>query len=253
VSLLPILLIILFQQPAPVTTLIGIDQNLGSSVSPGIQFNDEYGRPVTLGDFMGKRPIILVPVYYECPMLCNMQLNGLVAAMKVMPFTAGKEFEVVTFSIDPNETPSLALAKKEHYVHDYARAGADQGWQFLTGDAGAIHQVTDQVGYRYTYDEPIRQWAHASALIVLTPSGRVSQYFFGIEYDPTDLKYSLIEASGGKIGSFIDHALLFCYKYNPATGKYSLAIMRLLQIASILTMLSLAVFIVYAKRISAVS
>jgi protein SCO1/2 len=171
----------------------------------------------------------------------------------VLRFTAGKDFEVVTFSIDPNETPKQALTKKDHYIHDYARAGADRGWHFLTGDEAAIHRVTDSVGYRYTYDQPVQQWAHTSALIVLTPAGRVSQYFFGIEYDPGDLKFSLIEASGGKIGSFIDHALLFCYQYNPATGKYSLAVMRMLQVASILTMLCLIGFMVYAKRISAVS
>jgi protein SCO1 len=246
-------MLLILQQPQPLTTLIGIDQNLGVKVDSTIPFRDEYGRNVTLGDFLGTRPVILMPVYYECPMLCSMQLNGLVSAMHVMPFTAGKEFEIVTFSIDPNETPKLALSKKDHYIHDYARAGADKGWHFLTGDAEAIRRVTDGVGYRYTYDEPIRQWAHASALIVLTPSGRVSQYFFGIEYDPSDLKYSLIEASGGKVGSFIDHALLFCYQYDPSTGKYSLAIMRMIQIASVATLLSLVMFIIYAKRISAVS
>jgi protein SCO1/2 len=252
-NFLSILLLALLQQLAPIQTLIGIDQNLGTTVDAGIPFRDEYGRHVTLGDFLGEHPVILVPVYYECPMLCSMQLNGLVAAMKIMPFTAGNDFEVVTFSIDPNETPKQALAKRDHYIRDYARAGADRGWHFLTGDAGAIRQVTEAVGYRYTYDEPVRQWAHASALIILTPAGQVSQYFVGIEYDPSDLKYSLIEASGGKIGSFIDHALLFCYRYDPATGKYSLAVMRVLQVASILTMLCLVVFMVYAKRISTVS
>lgn len=246
-------LLLLLQPSTPITTLIGIDQDLGAQVDPNITFRDEHGKQVTLGDFFGTRPIILMPVYYECPMLCSMQLNGLVAAMHVMPFTPGKEFEIVTFSIDPAEKPGLALAKKDHYIRDYGRAGADNGWHFLTGDAESIHQLTDAVGYRYTYDEPIRQWAHASALIVLTPAGRVSQYFFGIEYDPADLKYSLIEASGGKIGSFIDHALLFCYQYDPAAGKYSLAIMRLMQVAGVATMFGLVMFIIYAKRISAVS
>jgi protein SCO1 len=247
-----IIFLVLFLQQ-PLTTLIGIDQNLGVQVDPKVAFRDEFGRPVQLGDFFGARPIILMPVYYECPMLCNMQLNGLVSAMHVLPFTAGKEFDIVTFSIDPNETPALALAKKDHYIHDYARAGADRGWHFLTGTSDAIQQLTNTVGYRYTYDEAVRQWAHASALIVLTPSGRVSQYFFGIEYDPADLKYSIIEASGGKVGSFIDHALLFCYQYNPATGKYSLAIIRLLQGAGLATVIALVVFMIYAKRISTVS
>jgi protein SCO1 len=248
-----LLFLLATQQPQPLTTLIGIDQNLGVQVDPGIPFTDEHGRPVSLGSYFGARPIILMPVYYECPMLCNMQLNGLVAAMHVLPFTAGKEFEIVTFSIDPDEKPGLALAKKDHYIRDYGRPGADRGWHFLTGDSESIHKLTDAIGYRYTYDEPIDQWAHTSALAVLTPSGRVSQYFFGIEYDPAALKYSLIEASGGKVGSFIDHALLFCYQYDPATGKYSLAIMRLLQAAGLATILGLVMFVAYAKRISAVS
>jgi protein SCO1 len=248
-----LLMVMLQQTQVPLTTLIGIDQNLGVQIDTAIPFRDETGKEVRLGDLLGDRPVILMPVYYECPMLCSMQLNGMVAAMHVLPFTPGKEFEIVTFSIDPNETPELARAKKEHYIRDYGRAGAAEGWHFLTADKESIQQLTNTVGYRYTYDEPIRQWAHTSALIVLTPAGRVSQYFFGIEYDPADLKYSLIEASGGKIGSFIDHALLFCYRYDPATGRYSLAIMRVLQLASLATMLALVMFIVYAKRISAVS
>src|SRR5262245_35441939 len=165
------LLLALFftQTQAPLTARIAIDQDLGIQIDPGISFHDEYGRTVKLGDFFGTKPVILMPVYYECPMLCSTQLNGLVAAMHVMPFTAGKEFEIVTFSIDPNETSALALAKKDHYIHDYARAGADKGWHFLTGDSESISKLTETIGYRYTYDDATRQWAHASALIVLTP------------------------------------------------------------------------------------
>jgi protein SCO1/2 len=252
-SLLLFALMFLQTPQQPLTMLIGIDQNLGVQVDSNVTLRDEHGNEVRLGDFLGSRPVILMPVYYECPMLCSMQLNGLVAAMHVLPFTPGKEFEIVTFSIDPNETPDLALAKKEHYIRDYGRPNADRGWHFLTGNIEAIHKLTDSVGYRYTYDAPIRQWAHASALVVLTPAGRVSQYFFGIEYDPTDLKFSLIEASGGKIGSFIDHALLFCYQYDPSKGKYSLAIVRVIQAAGLATILGIVTFIIYAKRISPVS
>ncbi len=162
-----LLLLLLSQQP--LTTLIGIDQNLGVQVDPHITFRDEYGRPVQLGSFFGSRPIILTPVYYECPMLCSMQLNGLVSAMHVMPFTAGKEFDIVTFSIDPNETPALALAKKDHYIRDYARGGADLCWHFLTGSPVAIRQLTDSVGYRNTYPEAIRQWRHDGPPPDLTP------------------------------------------------------------------------------------
>jgi protein SCO1/2 len=221
---------------------IGVDQKLGSAIDPGIPFRDENGATVRLGDLLRGRPVILTPVYFECPMLCSMQLNGLVRALRVMPFTAGKEFDVITFSIDPAETFELASAKKQHYVRDYGRPGVSAGWHFLTGDAGSIRRLTDDIGFRYIYDEPVKQWAHVSAIMALTPDGRVSQYFYGIEPDPADLKYALIEASSGKLGSIIDQALLFCLQYNAATGKYSLAIMRVVQLASLCMVLGLVAF-----------
>jgi protein SCO1/2 len=237
------------QTPADsVITAIGIDQKLGVPIDGDIPFRDERGQVVHLGDFFGKKPIILTPVYYECPMLCSMQLNGLVRALRVMPFAAGKEFEIVTFSIDPGETPELAASKKQHYVRDYGKPTAEAGWHFLAGEEESIRRLTELIGFRYMYDAPIDQWAHASAIVVLTPDGRVSQYFYGIEHDPGDLKYSLIEASGGKIGSLIDHALLFCYRYNPATGKYSLAIMRIVRLAGLATALGLVAFMVFGGR-----
>jgi protein SCO1/2 len=248
-NLMLVMSLLLLQTPQDsIITSIGIDQKLGAQVDAGTTLRDETGKAVRLGDFFRGKPVILTPVYYECPMLCSMQLNGLVRALRVMQFSVGKEFEVVTFSIDPGETPELASSKKDHYVRDYGKVGAADGWHFLTGDTESIKKLTDEIGFRYTYDEPIDQWAHASAILVLTPDGRVSQYFYGIEHDPGDLKYSLIEASGGKIGSFLDHALLFCYRYNPSTGKYSLMIMRVVRLAGVATVLGIIAFMLLAGR-----
>jgi len=243
-----LLSLLLLQNPDSVLTAIGIDQKLDAVVDPTISFRDEEGREVTLHDYLGTKPIILTPVYYECPMLCSMQMNGLVKALRVMPFTAGKEFQIVTFSIDPKETPEQAREKKRHYVRDYARADADQGWHFLTGTPESIHKLTGEIGFRYMYDNYTSQWAHTSGLVILTPDGRVSQYFYGIEYDSAALKYSLIEASNGKIGSLVDHVLMYCFQYNAATGKYSLAIMRVVRLAGVTTVLALVSFMVVGSR-----
>jgi len=171
-----------------------------------------------------------------------------VRAMKVMPFTAGNEFEVVTFSFDPKETPELARAKKEQYVRDYGRAAAQAGWHFLTGDATAIQELTNAIGFRYAYDAKTGQWAHVSTVLVLTPEGRISQYLNGIEHDPQALKYSLIEASKERIGSVIDHIALFCYQYDASSGKYSLAIMRVVRLAALATVLGIAGFVALSKK-----
>ena len=247
-SLIFLMSLLLLQTPDDVTTAIGVDQKLGARLDPNIPFRDENGETVKLGDFFRGKPIILTPVYFECPMLCSMQLNGLVRAMRVMPFTAGKEFEIVTFSIDPAEGFELASSRKQHYVRDYQRPEGAAGWHFLTGDAESIRKLTDEIGFRYKYDEPVKQWAHVSTVLVLTQDGRVSQYFYGIEQDPGDLKYSLIEASGGKIGSVIDQALLFCYQYNASTGKYSLMIMRVVRLASLAMVLGIVGFWALGSR-----
>jgi len=238
----------LLQNPDSVLTAIGIDQKLDAVIDPATQFRDENGESVNVGHYLGNKPIILTPVYYECPMLCSMQLNGLVKALRVMPFTAGKEFQIVTFSIDPKEMPEQALEKKRHYVHDYARAEAGQGWHFLTGTPESIQKLTGEVGFRYMYDTYTKQWAHTSGLVVLTSEGRVSQYFYGIEYDPRALRYSLIAASNGKIGSVVDHVLMYCFQYDATTGKYSLAIMRVIRAAGITTILALVSFMVVGSR-----
>jgi protein SCO1/2 len=240
--------LLLLQNPNSTVAKIGIDQKLGAQVDPDIMLRDENGRMVKLREFFGAKPVLLTPVYFECPMLCSLELNGLVRALRVMRFAAGKEFEIVTFSFDPGEGPSLALAKKEQYLLDYDKPTAQAGWHFLTGDSETIAKLTNEIGFRYVRDETTRQWAHASALMVLTPEGKVSQYFYGIEPDPEDLKLSLIEASGGKIGSFVDRALLYCYQYDAHSGKYSLTIMRVLRIAGLATVMALVGFMVFAQK-----
>lgn len=242
------LVLILLQSSNPVLSKVGIDQKIGVAVDPSIVLHDEEGGTVRIGDFFTKRPIVLTPVYYECPMLCSLQLNALVRALKVMPTTAGKDFDILTFSIDPREQPEVAHTRKVHYVRDYGRAEAGAGWHFLTGDAESIQRLTDNIGFRYSVDPATGQIAHVSTLLTLTPDGRISQYFFGIEYDPADLKTSLARASAGKTGSLIQQALLYCYEYDPATGRYSLSILKLVRITSIATLVGLVALAAWASR-----
>jgi len=246
--MLGLLLILLLQTPDSVISRVGIDQRLGVQVDPSIILHDEQGRSIRIGDLFGKRPLLLTPVYYECPMLCSIQLNALARAMKVMPLKPGTDFDVITFSIDPKETPELALAKKERYVRDYGKPGGDAGWHFLTGDEESVKRLTDNIGFHYTVDPATGQYAHASTLLALTPDGKISQYFLSIEYDPGALRYSLIQASGGRMGSVMDHALLYCYQYDPSTGKYSLAILRLIRLGGVATILGLLAFAAHASR-----
>jgi protein SCO1/2 len=240
--------LLFFQNPDSILTQIGIDQKLGAQIDPGISFRDESGATVKLGDYLHAKPIILTPVYYECPMLCSMLLNGLVQSLHVMPLTAGKDFEIVTFSFNPVEQPELAAQKKQHYVRDYGRPQAANGWHFLTGSEESIRRLTEQIGFRYTYDTYTRQWAHTSAILLLTPDGRISQYFYGLEYDPKALRLGLVDASNGKVGSLVDHVLLYCFQYNPTTGKYSIAIMRILRAAALATLLLVVTYMLIANK-----
>jgi protein SCO1/2 len=223
---------------------VGIDQKLNAQLPLDAVFRDESGRPVRLGDFFGKRPVVLSLVYYECPMLCTQVLNGAVAAFKVMNFTAGNEFDVVTLSFNPKETPAMAAAKKQTYMAKYGRPEAAKGWHFLTGDKAAIDAVAEAVGFRYTFDQASQQYVHASAIMVVTPDGRLSKYFYGIEYPPKDLRLGLIEASGGRIGTPVDQVLLYCYHYDPHSGKYSMVVMNVLRLGGALTVALIVGFIV---------
>lgn len=218
---------------------VGIDQKLNGQIPLDLSFRDESGKTVQLREFFGEKPAILTLVYYECPMLCTQVLNGLVRSLKDIQLGAGEDFSIVIVSIDPRETPELAASKKRIYAGLYGRPKAQAGWHFLTGEEAPIRELAKAVGFRYAYDPESGQYAHATAIMVLTPAGRVSRYYYGIEYLPRDLRLGLVEASAGRIGSAVDQILLFCYHYDPATGKYGLIISRVTQAAGLATVLIL--------------
>lgn len=227
---------------------IGIDQRLNEQIPLDLAFRDEEGREVQLRQFFGKRPVVLSLVYYECPMLCSMVLNGVLGSLKPINISIGTDFEVVTVSFDPRETPELAKAKKAKYVAEYGRPQAAEGWHFLTGSEESIKQLTEAVGFRYTWDENSGQWAHSTAMMILTPEGRLAQYYYGLEYPPKFVRLALVEASGGKIGSFVDEVLLYCFEYDPSKGKYGLVIMSVVRIAGMATLLLLGTFMLVNLR-----
>lgn len=232
----------------PIIREIGFDQRLGESVPLDAVFRDEGGRTVRLGDYFGARPVVLSLVYFDCPMLCTVSLNGLASALDFVSFTPGREFELVTVSFDPRETPGLASAKKKAYLARYKRAGAEAGWHFLTGDAAAIDRITEAVGFRYAWDEETKQFAHPAGLVVLTPAGKISRYLFGIEYAPKDLRLALVESGEGKVGGPVDSFLLYCYQYNPLTGRYSASILNVVRLGGIAIVLALGGFIFMMRR-----
>jgi len=222
---------------------VSYEQRLQSQVPLDLAFRDETGRAVTLADYFGRgKPIVLALVYYECPMLCSQVLNGLVSALGVMRFDVGREFDVVTVSIDPKELPGLARDKKAAYLDRYDRPGTAPGWHFLTGAQPSIDRLASAVGFKYQYDPAIDQYSHMAGIVVLTPEGRVSKYFFGIEFSARDLQFGLIDASDGRIGTPVDRAVMWCYHYDPTTGKYGLMTMRLVRAGGILTIAGLAIF-----------
>lgn len=219
---------------------VGIEQKLNAQVPLDTVLFDSSGKAVRLGDLLHGKPVVLAPVYYECPMLCTQILNGLVKSLRALPFRMGEEFEVVTFSIDPREKPELAEAKKRTYTGIYGRPGA-AGWHFLTGEESSIQKLTEAIGFRYTFDPATGQYAHASAILVLTPAGKISRYFYGIDYPVRDLRLGLVEASHNQIGTVTDQVLLFCYHYDPVTGKYGLLIARIIQAAGLFTVAAMGI------------
>ena len=227
---------------------IGLDQNLDGQIPLDLTFTDEKGRKVAIGDYLGDKPALLSFVYYECPMLCTQILNGLTKSLRVLSFDVGKEFDVITVSIDPGETPSLAAAKKQEYVKWYGRASAERGWHFLTGRQDQIELLTQAAGFRYQYDPETDLYRHASGIMVLTPEGKLARYFYGVDYAPKDVRLGLIEASQNKIGSPVDQLLLLCYQYDPSTGKYGLVIMNSVRIAGALTVVTIGAFVVLMLR-----
>jgi protein SCO1/2 len=228
---------------------VGLDQRLNQQVPLNLVFNDDNGQAVQLHQYFGQKPVILMLVYYQCPMLCTQVLNGFTGAMNgIVRFNIGREFNVVTVSIDPRDTPQDAATAKKRYLQRYRRAGAAEGWHFLTGKKDQIDQLAQAVGFRYAWDPEIKQYAHASGIMVLTPSGMVSQYYYGIEYAPRDIQLGLIEASKGKIGNVVDQVLLYCYHYDPRQGKYGAAVFNVLRLSALATVMVLGGFMLIMFR-----
>jgi protein SCO1 len=228
---------------------VGIEQHLDAQVPPDLVFLDDAGKTVRLGDYFGRKPLILNLVYYNCTMLCGEALAGLASAMRLVKFDVGNEFDVLTVSFDPRETPEMAAAKKKDYVGRYGRANAAAGWHFLTGQPNSINALTKVVGFQYQYDPKSNQYAHATAIMVLTPQGRISRYFYGVDFPPKDLRMGLVEASQGKIGNAVDAVLLYCYHYNPETGKYGAMVANILRLAAAVTILVMGIFLFILWRL----
>ena len=222
---------------------VTFEQRLNQQLPLDARFHDETGRAVALGDYFGRRPVVLAFVYYQCPMLCTQVMNGVSSALKVVPFTPGQDFDVVFISFDPRDTPQAAAAKKQALLSDYQQTATAGGWHFLTGDETSIRQVTSAAGFSYRWDEPTRQFAHVSGVLVTTADGRLSRYFYGIEYSPKELRMALVESAGGKIGSAVDKLLLYCYHYNPTPGRYGAIAMNLVRLGGVVTLLCLGGFV----------
>jgi protein SCO1/2 len=234
---------------------IGIDQKLDTQIPLDLVFKDEDGNSVRLGDLMQGRPVVLSLVYYNCPMLCTIVLNDMLRSFTAVPMLIGKDYDVITISFDPTETPALAADKKRNYIRNYAKgdraaaeSSARNGWHFLTGSEESIQRITSAVGFRYKWDDRTKQFVHPSGITVLTPGGKVARYFFGIDYEPTDLRLALSEASNNKIGKLTDKILLYCYHYDASTGKYAVAIMRAVRVAGVITVIGIVGGITWMLR-----
>lgn len=214
---------------------IGIDQKLNAVLPLDATFTDESGASVRLGDYFSKRPVLLAPVYYTCPMLCSQILSGVVAGLRPLSLLPGRDFDVVAFSINPDETPEQAAGKRDMYARHYSSSGGTRGWHFLVGSPASIDRLTRAIGFRYRKDPASGMYIHASGIMIATPEGKLARYLYGVEYQPKDLKLALVEASHNRIGSPVDQVLLFCYHYDPSTGKYSLMVLNTLKIAALLT------------------
>lgn len=228
---------------------VGLDEKLNTQVDPNLTFVDETGQTVALKDYFGKgRPVVLNLVYYSCPMLCGMVLQGVVASLKQVPYTAGQEIEVVTISFDPKETAALAAAKKNSIMQDYTRPGADKGWHVLVDKDGNAHKLAEQVGFRFKWDDETKQFAHPSVTMILTPEGRMSRYLPGIDYSQRDMRLALAEASQGKIGTISDRFMLYCYKYDPAARSYVMAATNTMKLGGVLIVLVLGATLLFFWR-----
>ena len=226
---------------------VDYEQRLGNAVPTTARFRDSNGNEHALGDYLGRAPLVLVPAYYRCPMLCSLVLESVARALRGLATASALDFEVVTFSIDPHEEPALAAEKKTSVLGDDPPI-APARWHFLTGDEPSIRALADAIGFRYAWDEAHGQWAHPAGIVVITPTGRVSRYLFGVDYAPRDLRLALVEASAGRLGTVVDRLLLFCYQYDPSTGADTLTALRAMRIAGLLTLVALGCFVVAALR-----
>lgn len=227
---------------------VKIEQKIGDKIPLDLEFKDETGKIVHLRDYFGDKPVILTPVYYSCPMLCNLVLDGLVKAASDLKFNIGEDYNVVSVSFDPKENWKMAAAKKQTFARRYGRTGVEKGWHFLTGDQIQIRQLMDSIGFHYQYDAALGQYAHGAMIAVLNPDGTLSRYFYGFEYNPRDLRLALVESSNGKVGTPIDQVLLLCYSYDPATGKYSRVAMNAVRIGGTATAVGIFGFIFVMLR-----
>jgi len=236
------------QSASEVIRQVRFDQRLNAQVPLDLAFRDETGREVHLADYFGRKPVVLALVYFDCPMLCNLVLEGLVRSLRPISFNPGSEFDVLVVSFNSAETPALATSRKQQYLAQYRRPGTEAGWHFLTGDAEPIRRLTDAVGFHYTYNPQTKQFAHAAGLLVLSPDGKIRRYFYGIDPPARDLRLALVEASAGKTGTLVDQVLLFCFHYDPKTGKYSVLISNVLRLAGTATVLAMGAFVLLMFR-----
>lgn len=227
---------------------IGIEQKLNATIPLDLTFRDAAGAEGPLRSYFARRPVLLVPVYYSCPLMCNQTLSGVVAGLRPLSLVPGRDFDIVVFSFNPSETPEDAREKLDTYTRRYSRRGDTAGWHFLTGSEASIHALTQAIGFKYRYDPDSGMFVHVAGVMVLTTEGRIARYFYGVEYEPKDLKLGLIEASNGRIGSATDQILLFCYRYDPSTGKYGATVINILRLAGVLSLVVMAVGLAVAWR-----
>src|SRR5499433_3537222 len=233
----------------PALVNVGFDPQLNAQIPLDAPFVDEYGQSVTLGDFSGKKPIVLAFVYFTCPMLCNQVEQAVVGTLKMISFNPGTDYQVVFLSFDPSDTPDAALKKKHEAMSRFARPLTEPGWHFLTGSQESIDAVTGAADFRFNYDPKTKLFGHASGILLLTPDGRISRYFFGVDYPPSNVRLGLVDASSGKIGTPVDHILLFCYQYDPSKARYSATVLTVIRMGGVVTLLMMVIgFVIFRRR-----
>jgi protein SCO1 len=233
----------------PALANVGFDPQLNKQIPLDAPFVDENGQPATIRQFAGKKPVVLAFVYFTCPMLCSQVEQSLVGTLKMISFNPGRDYDVVFVSFDPNDKPAEALQKKQEAMSRFARPDTANGWHFLTGTQESIDAVTKAANFRASYDPSTKLFGHASGILILTPDGRISRYFFGVEYPPSNVRLGLVDASSGKIGTPVDHLLLFCYQYDPSKGRYSATIMTVIRMGGVVTLFCMAIgFVIFRRR-----